>query len=143
MKLRIALLLTLAALAAGVVVAERRRARAPGSAQSLLYLVPDAERDLARLPSHFTRLSDKEEIAAGNALASRELAGRGKLSADGEAIEAYLDRLRARPPPPPHPPAGAPAPAVSLSLRSGARVSQCLRAAGRTRLRRRRPLGAD
>jgi predicted Zn-dependent protease len=96
MKLRIALLLTLAALAAGLVVAERRRARAPVSAQSLLYLVADSERDLTRLPSHFTRLSDKEEIAAGNALASRELAGRGKLSADGEAIEAYLDRLRAR-----------------------------------------------
>src|ERR1044071_6515755 len=96
MKLRIALLLTLAALAAGLVVAERRRAQAPVSAQSLLYLVADSERDLTRLPSHFTRLSDREEIAAGNALANSELADRGKLSADGEAIEAYLDRLRVR-----------------------------------------------
>jgi Peptidase family M48/Tetratricopeptide repeat len=95
MRLRIALLLTLAALAAGLVVAERRRAQAPVSAQSLLYLVADSERDLTRLPSHFTRLSDKEEIAAGNALAKEYLAER-KLSADGEQIEAMLDRLRAR-----------------------------------------------
>ncbi|HKS21150.1 MAG TPA: M48 family metalloprotease [Thermoanaerobaculia bacterium] len=92
--MRIALLLTLAALAAGLVVAERRRAQAPVSAQSLLYLVADSERDLTRLPSRFTRLSDKEEIAAGNALASQDFTE--KLSADGEEIEAYLGRLRAR-----------------------------------------------
>jgi len=94
MKHAISLLLALALLIGGLVTAERRHAQALASAQSILYLVADSERDLTRLPSRFTRIPDAQEIALGNALANLEV--RKKLTADDQEIETYIAGVGAR-----------------------------------------------
>ncbi|HEV2719609.1 MAG TPA: M48 family metalloprotease, partial [Thermoanaerobaculia bacterium] len=96
MKHWISLLLALALLIGGLAAAERRHAQAPVSAQSLLYLVADSERDLTRLPAHFTRIADAQEISLGNTLAKQVLDGRKKLTADDQEIEADIARIGAR-----------------------------------------------
>ena len=95
MKRAILLTLVIALLGAALFVAQRRHAHAAVSAAPILYLVADSERDLARLPSHFTRIPDKEEIAIGKSLAQRELGDR-KLNADATAVEAYLNDVGRR-----------------------------------------------
>ena len=52
-----------------IVVSERRRVDASASPAALLYLVADSERELTRMPVHFTRMSDAEEIRIGDELA--------------------------------------------------------------------------
>jgi predicted Zn-dependent protease len=96
MKQRAALLLALVALGAGLVAAQRQHAHAPVSAQSILYLIADSERDLTRLPSHFTRISDVDEATYGTAMAVRFLNGRGALRHDDALIEKYVTEVGAR-----------------------------------------------
>ena len=51
---------------AAIVVSERRKVDAPASPAALLYLVADTEQELTRMPVHFTRMSDAEEIRIGD-----------------------------------------------------------------------------
>jgi predicted Zn-dependent protease len=55
--------------AAGVVLGERHAVRAEVSPAPILYFVSDTERELTRIPVSLTRISDKEEIAAGDEMA--------------------------------------------------------------------------
>ncbi len=96
MRHRLQLLLVLALLAAGLVLAQWRRADAPASAQSLLYLVADSERELTRMPSKFTRISDRDEIALGNRMVDAYLRDRATMSADDKLIEASVNTIGAR-----------------------------------------------
>ena len=59
-----------------LVVAERRKAAAPVGAQALLTVVANAERDATRIPARVTRLSDAEEIEAGDRIAAGYAASR-------------------------------------------------------------------
>src|SRR5438270_7720480 len=93
MKGRIALIAVLALLGAALIAAERRHATATVNAGSILYLVADSERDLTRLPSKFTRISDHDEVAEGTALADRFLAGRRKLTPEDQQIEGYVAQV--------------------------------------------------
>jgi beta-barrel assembly-enhancing protease len=95
MRDRVLTAAVLALLTATMLMAHRQRIDAPVGAQSVLYLVADSERELSRLPAKFTRISDKDEIEAGNRIVAPSLNGDGLTPADRE-IEAYVRQVGAR-----------------------------------------------
>src|SRR5438067_3162739 len=95
MRQRLLLAVVLALLGAALVFAQWRLIDAPVGAQSILYLVADSERELTRLPARFTRISDADEIAAGNRLADFYLSTRSALSNDDALIEKYVQQIGA------------------------------------------------
>ena len=94
MKYRLAFIFVIALTLAALVWSEKRKVDAPVRADPVLYFIADAESELSRLPMAATRLSDRQEIQAGDQLARRAsvaFAYRGDLrEADPEAVEPYL-----------------------------------------------------
>jgi predicted Zn-dependent protease len=80
---------------AAIVTSERRKVDVPVSADALLYLVADTEQELTRMPAHFTRLSDADEIAIGNEIARGNERENDK-NPETAAIETYLGQVGAR-----------------------------------------------
>src|SRR6202158_49348 len=56
-------------------------------------MAADAQRDLSRVPMHFTRLSDEREIAIGRELATRYATQTRKLTPAEEGLEKYVTRV--------------------------------------------------
>jgi predicted Zn-dependent protease len=83
--------------ALGALYRSQRRLKDLGvSPNAILNLAADAQRDLGRVPMHFTRLSDEEEIRIGNELASRYTSRLPKFGAQEEALQAYARRVGGR-----------------------------------------------
>jgi predicted Zn-dependent protease len=80
-----------------VAVSERRKVEVSANPAALLYLVADTEQELTRLPTRFTRMSDAEEISAGNELAknyaSLEHTGNGGDDPQEAIVVQYLARV--------------------------------------------------
>jgi predicted Zn-dependent protease len=72
---------------------QRRAKSPPVSANAILNIAADAQRDIARLPMHFTRLSDEQEIAIGRQLAANYSGQVTKLTPQDEALEKYVRRV--------------------------------------------------
>jgi predicted Zn-dependent protease len=72
---------------------ERRRDPTPVSANTVVQVAADAQRDLTRLPLRLTRLSDQEEIAVGNELAKQYSTDDAKLTAEELALDNYVRRV--------------------------------------------------
>ena len=56
-------------------------------------IAADAQRDIARLPMHFTRLSDEQEISIGRQLAANYSGQAMKLTPEDEALKKYVRRV--------------------------------------------------
>jgi len=95
MKRLIPFALLIALLAAALVHAEKEKVDAPVGANAVLYLIADSQRDLTRMPSAFTRLSDEEEAKFGEQIARRLLEVR-ELSANQQKAEALVQATAAR-----------------------------------------------
>jgi len=72
---------------------ERRHDTTPVSANPVLEVAADAQRDLTRLPMRLTRLSDQEEIAAGKELAEQYPVNDENLPPEAAALDAYVARV--------------------------------------------------
>jgi beta-barrel assembly-enhancing protease len=72
---------------------ERRSESAPVSANPVVEIAADAQRDLTRLPMRLTRLSDYDEIAIGNELAEQYSVGAANLSDEQLGLEGYIRRV--------------------------------------------------
>jgi predicted Zn-dependent protease len=72
---------------------ERRHDSTPVSANAVVQVAADAQRDLTRLPMRLTRLSDEEEIAIGKELAQQYAIDDENLSPEDLALEAYVRRV--------------------------------------------------
>jgi predicted Zn-dependent protease len=72
---------------------ERRRNSAPVSANAILEVAADAQRDLSRVPMRLTRLSDDEEITVGNELAEQYSINGAKMSPEESALDSYILRV--------------------------------------------------
>lgn len=72
---------------------ERRHDATPVSANAVVQVAADAQRDLTRLPMRLTRLSDEQEIAIGNELAQQYSIDHEKLSPEDIALDAYVRRV--------------------------------------------------
>ena len=78
---------------AGLYWSQRRAKSAPVSANAILNIAADLQRDFTRIPMHFTRLSDEQEIAIGRELASRYATQTRKLTPEEEGLEKYVRRV--------------------------------------------------
>jgi beta-barrel assembly-enhancing protease len=80
---------------AGLYYSQRRTKSTQVSANALVNIAADAQRDLSRAPLQFTRISDEEEIAIGNQLAARYVGEAQKLTPEEEAMQTYVRRVGA------------------------------------------------
>jgi predicted Zn-dependent protease len=78
---------------AGLYWSQRREKSEPVSPNAILNLAADAQRDLTRIPMHFTRLSDEQEIRIGRDLAANYSGALGKLTPEEEALQKYVRRV--------------------------------------------------
>jgi predicted Zn-dependent protease len=72
---------------------ERRRDSTPVSANAVVEVAADVQRDLSRVPMRFTRLSDEEEIAVGNELSEQYSINSAKMSPEELALDSYIRRV--------------------------------------------------
>jgi len=80
---------------AATVWSERSKVDVEASPAAMLYLVADTEQELTRLPVHFTRMSDAEEIRIGDEIAMMYRSGYVEGQNDSE-IERYLTDVGAK-----------------------------------------------
>lgn len=78
---------------AGLYWSQRRAKTTPVSANAVVDMVADAQRDLTRIPMHFTRISDEQEIAIGQKLSAGYAVQLTKLSPEEEALQNYVSRV--------------------------------------------------
>jgi beta-barrel assembly-enhancing protease len=82
---------------AAIVFSERRKVDSAASPAALLYLVADTEHELTRMPVRFARLSDDEEIRAGDDLAKGYFPDdHDKPTEDFTQIQSYLNQVGSR-----------------------------------------------
>lgn len=93
MKRAVAFVVVLAAALAALYFSQRRTQPTPVSANAVVQMAADAQRDLTRAPMRLTRLSDDEEIAVGDQLAQRYVVDAGALSAEERGLESYVQRV--------------------------------------------------
>jgi predicted Zn-dependent protease len=78
---------------AGLYWSQRRSKSTPVSANAILNMAADAQRDITRIPMHFTRVSEEREIAIGRELASRYATQTRKLTPEEEGLKKYITRV--------------------------------------------------
>lgn len=78
---------------AGLYFSQRRHEPTPVSANAVIAMAADAQRDITRAPMRLTRLSDAEEIAVGKELAAQYSPSDEKLSPEEQALESYVRRV--------------------------------------------------
>jgi predicted Zn-dependent protease len=72
---------------------QRRRESTPVSANAVVEIAADAQRDLTRVPMRLTRISDAEEIRIGNELAQHYAIDTTRLTPEENALEAYVEKV--------------------------------------------------
>jgi beta-barrel assembly-enhancing protease len=77
----------------GLYFSQRRPKNPPASANAVLNIVADAQRDLSRVPMHLTRLTDEQEINIGHQLSLGYAAQFQKFSPEEDALEKYVRRV--------------------------------------------------
>src|SRR5262252_8095581 len=78
---------------AGLYWSQRRPKSTAVSPNAILNMAADAQRDVTRLPMHFTRISDEQEINIGKELASRYAMQTRKLTPEEQGQEKYVQRV--------------------------------------------------
>lgn len=87
----IGLIASLALLVGGMVLTQTRPVEAPVAPTALLYLVADTERELTRLPMHYTRIPDAEEIKIGDGIA--KFIDESHPDEENRLIERYIQSV--------------------------------------------------
>jgi beta-barrel assembly-enhancing protease len=95
MKRLLPLALILLAGLAAIIATQRQHIAMRPSATAILSAGADAQHELTRVPARLAPLSDADEIAAGNALATRYAALWPLTTPHDRAIETYLNTLGA------------------------------------------------
>jgi predicted Zn-dependent protease len=97
MKSRIALAVVLALGIASLVVVQRRHDKTAVSANAIVNMAADAQRDALRVPMEMTRLSDDEETRIGDEMAERYIADSDRAESKyDQQNEAIVQRIGAR-----------------------------------------------
>lgn len=93
MKRIAGLVLVLLVAGAGLYLAQRRKHADTVTANAVVDLAADWQRDASRIPMHMTRISDAEEVRIGDELASRY--ADQDLDAEQRATEKYVQKVGA------------------------------------------------
>jgi len=86
----------LGAAAGALYYVQRREKDSQVSANAIVELAADAQRDITRAPMRLTRLSDEDEIAIGKKLASQYVSSKRALDPKQTALEFYVRRVGGR-----------------------------------------------
>jgi beta-barrel assembly-enhancing protease len=78
---------------AGLYWSQRHGKSVPASANAVVDMIADAQRDITRVPMRFTRISDEQEISIGRTLAANYSGVEGKLTPEEEALEKYVQHV--------------------------------------------------
>jgi predicted Zn-dependent protease len=78
---------------AGLYFSQRSHDPTPVSANAIVAMAADAQRDLSRAPMRLTRLSDAEEIRIGKQLAGGYSIFTEKLSPEQQALDSYVQQV--------------------------------------------------
>ncbi len=78
---------------AALYFSQRRTDHTPVSANAILNMAADAQRDLMRAPMRLTHISDAEEIRIGDELAGRYALQGQKLAAEDQGLEKYVVKV--------------------------------------------------
>lgn len=78
---------------AGLYWSQRRTKATAVSPNAILNMAADTQRDISRIPMHFTRLSDDQEIAIGRELAAQYGTQTRPLTPEEQALEKYVRRV--------------------------------------------------
>jgi beta-barrel assembly-enhancing protease len=82
---------------AAIVLSERRKVDSGANPAAILYLIGDTEHELTRMPVRFTRISDEEEIRAGNEIAKGySLDAHDKPTPEFTEVQAYINLVGLR-----------------------------------------------
>jgi beta-barrel assembly-enhancing protease len=90
MKRWVVLIAILSVSGAALYYSQRQKTETHVGPEAMLNALAETQREISRLPAGVVRLSDAEEIAAGDAMAKNYLARRGQLSAADAEIENYV-----------------------------------------------------
>ncbi len=93
MKRAVPFLIVLLAGVTALYFSQRRRDTTPVSANAIVAIAADAQRDVTRAPMRLTRLSDHEEIAVGKELAQQYSFPEDNLTPEERGLENYLRRI--------------------------------------------------
>ena len=96
MKRWAALVIVIAASIAALVLVQRRKVESPVGPQAVLNAIAESERDATRVPARLTRMSDDDEIRAGDEIARYEQSSQNRKDPQAPAIEAYLQQVAGR-----------------------------------------------
>jgi predicted Zn-dependent protease len=96
MKRAIAFLVIVIAAAGAIYLAEKRQRYAPATANPMVDIVADVERDVTRVPMKLTRISDQQEIRIGDELAARYANDAADFTAEQRALQQYVQRVGGR-----------------------------------------------
>jgi predicted Zn-dependent protease len=78
---------------AALYLSQRRPDSPPVSANAILNMVADAQRDLTRTPLRLTHISDAEEVRIGDELANRHGMQNQNLTPEDQGLEKYIVRV--------------------------------------------------
>jgi predicted Zn-dependent protease len=78
---------------AALYYSQRRHESTPVSANAVVAIAADAQRDLSRVPLRLTRLSDTDEIRIGNQLAEQYSISTSTLTAEEQALENHIRQI--------------------------------------------------
>jgi predicted Zn-dependent protease len=90
MRRWLALVLILGASGTVLYYSQRHKTETPVGPEAMLNAVAETEREMSRVPARLTRLSDSEEIRAGDGMAQNYLAPRRPLTAADVELEKYV-----------------------------------------------------
>jgi len=92
MKRAAVFFVVLIASVAALYFSQRRKDATPVSANAVVAMAADAQRDISRAPMRFTRLSDDEEVAVGKELADH-YASTTEPSPEEKALDDYVKQV--------------------------------------------------
>jgi predicted Zn-dependent protease len=96
MKHVVALVLILAVAAGALYLAQRRKRQDAVSANAVVDMAADWQRDMTRAPMQFTRISDEKETQIGDELARQYVFAQPEQSSETRATEQYVNQVGGR-----------------------------------------------
>jgi predicted Zn-dependent protease len=78
---------------AALYFSQRRHEPTPVSANAVVAVAADVQRDLTRVPMRLARVSDEQEIAIGKQLAEQYSISNAKLSPEEHGLDTYVQRV--------------------------------------------------
>jgi predicted Zn-dependent protease len=96
MKRVLAFIIVVIVAVAGLYFAQRRQRNAPVTANPVVEIIADVQRDVTRVPMKLTRISDEQEMRIGEELAARYSENAAGFTPEQAALQQYVQKVGGR-----------------------------------------------